>query len=308
MTAGLAFLLLLAAQADFAAIERLIGTNDFCGALSALEGTPQPGSARWHLLASKAYDGLNDPERAVREAEAALALDEKSEANHLQLAQIFLARNTPQPAYDVLSDAQRLFPDSLLVRMGRGLASKQLGRSNEAAAELSECLRRKPDWALALDALGGVYLQSSRFAELERVATDYCDRNPEDFRGWYYAAAARSGACIEDAETEKLVRRSIRLNGNFAPSRSLLGKLLASSGQVQEAIAELERAVKLRPGDATLHMRLAYVYQEAGRAADATQQFELGLELKKKGAGIGPRANLPPWQEAALKRRGPDGG
>ncbi len=206
----------------------------------------------------------------------------RAKANHLQLAQIFLARNTPQPAFEILSEAKRLFPDSLLIRLGRGLAAKQLGRSNEAAVDLLECLRRKPDWAFAFDALGGVYLQSSRFTELERVAGEYHQRNPEDFHGWYYLAAARAGAGLEDAETENLARRSILLNAGFAPSRSLLGKILAGSGRIREAIDELEYAVKLRPGDATLRMRLAYVYQEAGQVENAKHQFEMGLELQKK--------------------------
>src|ERR1700687_1390516 len=63
-----------------------------------LQGPDVPGLKERsgpHLLASKAYEGLNDPSQAVAEAEAALNLEPRSEAAHLQLGQIFLTHNTP---------------------------------------------------------------------------------------------------------------------------------------------------------------------------------------------------------------------
>jgi tetratricopeptide (TPR) repeat protein len=274
----LALLILLAV--DFTTVERLIGAGDFRGALAALQRAPERASARWHLLASKAYDGLDDPKRAVEEAEAALAIDYRNEAIHLQLAQIFLTRNTPEPAYEILSEARRLFPDSLMIRLGRGLAAKESERYDEALADLSECLRRRPDWGLALDALGAVYLHLNRASELAKVAAAHCDRNPRDFRGWYYLAEARSALGMQDGESERLVTRSIQLNPNFAASHALLAKMLADRGDTAGAIRELEQAVKLRPDHRPWHVRLANAYRDADRAADAERELAVARRLE----------------------------
>src|SRR5215218_9974782 len=81
-------------------VEALLARGEYRQALQQLSNSAER-SAPWHLLASKAYDGLNDPEKAVAEAEEALRLDPDQPANHVQLAQIFLARNTPKAAFDI---------------------------------------------------------------------------------------------------------------------------------------------------------------------------------------------------------------
>ncbi len=266
---------------DFQAIEGMITAGEYRKALSALEKMPS-SPARRHLLASKAYDGLDDPARAVAEAQAALDLEPRQESHHLQLAQIFMSRNTPQPAYEILSDAQQLFPDSLLVRLGKGLALKELLRYEEAEKELLECLRRKPDFALAFDGLGAVYLNAKRFSDGLRAAERYAQDNPADFRGYYYLAAARDGLKLEGAETEALLRRAIRIRPEFAASHALLGKVLLEGGRGQEAARSLEEAVRLRPDYSPARYHLAAAYRKLGRAQDAERELRVFSELKDK--------------------------
>src|ERR1700680_672868 len=125
-----ALLLAFAATAgETASIEAQLRTGNYQVALTKLESIPaQDRNFTWHLLASRAYDGLNDPARAVQEAQSAVSLAPRSEAAHLQLAQIFLSRNTPLPAYEILSEAATMFPNSAAVRLGIGLALKELPR------------------------------------------------------------------------------------------------------------------------------------------------------------------------------------
>ena len=97
------------------------------------------------LLASKAEDGLNDAAKAVDEAQQAIDLDPHSEPARLQLAQIFLTRNTPEAAYEIFSEALPLFPDSALIRLGAGLALNQMRRYGDAIPILKDCLKLNPD-------------------------------------------------------------------------------------------------------------------------------------------------------------------
>ncbi|MEO8128701.1 MAG: tetratricopeptide repeat protein [Bryobacteraceae bacterium] len=276
LIAGLAL-----AQNSLAPVERLISAGRYQSAAEELSRHAN-GSLQWHLLASKAYEGLGDLPRAVSEAEAALQMEPRSEAGHLQLGQIFLSHNTPLAALDIFTDAQQLFPKSFLIRLGRGLALKEIGRYEEAAGELQECLRQQPSSRIAFDGLGTALLQSSKFEELVQVSEAYSKRNPEDYRGYFYLAAAREGLALSDDVSLKLLRKSLQLNPNFAASLSLLGKILLRQNSLQEAVAALERSVALRPDHVPSHMTLATVYRKLGREKEAAREFETIREIHEK--------------------------
>jgi predicted Zn-dependent protease len=269
------------AQDTLAPVERQIAAGRYQDALEALQQNPAR-AFRWHLLASKAYEGLNDPARAVSEAEAALALEPRSEAAHLQLGQIFLSHNTPAAAFEIFSEAQQMFPDSFLVRLGRGLSLKEIGKFNEAAVELGRCVAQQPASGIAFDALATVLLHDSKFEDVLRVSETFTNRNPEDFRGYYYSAAGREGLGLPDDVTYKLVERSLSMNPNFAASMSLKGKLLLRRDAAQDAVTALERAVSLRPDHVPSHMMLANAYRKLGREADAAREFQTIRELHER--------------------------
>jgi len=147
--AVLALAAVLVADAAPESIEGRLSAGDYSGALTALASVPaQYRDTRWHLLASKAEDGLNDPAKAVAEAQQAVDLDPASEPARLQLAQIFLSRNPPEAAYEILSEAVPLFPDSALMRLGIGLALNQMRRYAEAIPVLENRLKLRPDLSL----------------------------------------------------------------------------------------------------------------------------------------------------------------
>jgi predicted Zn-dependent protease len=266
------------AQDTLAPVDRLIAAGQYHNALEALQQNPTR-AFRWHLLASKAYEGLNDPAHAVSEAEAALALDARSEAAHLQLGQIFLSHNTPGAAYEIFSEAQQMFPDSFLVRLGKGLALKEIGKFDEAAVELRRCVAQQPSSGVAFDALATVLLHDSKFEEVRKVSETFTNRNPEDFRGYYYAAAGREGLGLPEDATYKLIEKSLSLNSNFAASLSLLGKIQLRRGAAQDAAVALQRAVALRPDHVPSHMMLANAYRKMGRETEAAREFQTIREL-----------------------------
>ena len=278
-----ALLAFAGAVSEIASIEADLTASHYQAALAKLESIPvQARDSTWHLLASRAYDGVNDPAKAVQEAQEALRLAPRNEASHLQLAQIFLSRNTPLPAYEILSEAATMFPESALVRLGVGLALKELQRYDEAIQVLTECLRLKPDLGSAFDALGAVYLESNRYDDLLSAASDYTRRSPKDFRGYYYLAAAREKLQMDPAGTEALIRRSIEYNSRFAASYALLGKVLMGSGRPEPAAGALEEAIRLRPDYTPAHYYLANVYRKLGRASEASREFAAVSRLKEE--------------------------
>lgn len=281
--AVLALSAMLAAHAAPDSIESRLNAGDFSGALAALDSLPaQNRNARWHLLASKAEDGLNDPAKAVAEAQQAVNLDPASEAARLQLAQIFLSRNTPEPAYQILSEAIPAFPNSALIRLGAGLALNQMRRYADAIPILKDCLKLRPDLGPAFDALASAWLNSASYETLLKEAAEYSRAHPEDFRGFYYEASARVELALDAASAEALLRRSIQLNPNFAAAHALLGRVLVERNRTEAAIPELQEAIRLRPGYAPAHLYLANAWRKLGKADLAREESETIAKLNEE--------------------------
>lgn len=279
-----AWLLLLSFAPDttsLASVELAIARGEYRAALQQLSGIAAQ-DARWHLLASKAYDGVNNPARAVAEAEEALKMEPGNSAHHIQLAQIFLSRNTPKAALEILSEAETMFPDVFVIRLGKGLALKELQLYPEAERELQWCLVRQPSSALAFDALATVYLQENRFGDTAKLATEFLKQNATDYRGYYFLAAAREGERLPAEETSALLKRSMERNPSFAAAHALMGRMLLREGKTREAATYLKRAIELRPDLVQAHLHLARAHRALGDEAAAAREFEIVRQLKAK--------------------------
>jgi tetratricopeptide (TPR) repeat protein len=79
-------------------------------------------------------------------------------------------------------------------------------------------------------------------------------------------------------------RRSVQADGRFFGAHAVLGKLLASAGQADEAIKELEIARQQAPDSPQVHFSLATAYSLAGRKAEATQERAEFSRLRKLAA------------------------
>ena len=265
------------AFADWDAIERQITAGRPQDALVQLE-LDTNRSTRWHVLASKAYDALNDPARAVAEAEAALRLDPHSEPAHVQLGYIFLSRNTPLAAVDVFTEAERLFPESIIVRLGKGLALKELQRYDEAEKTLAACWPHP----IAFDAHATVLVQRGKFEEAKDLAKRFIEIAREDYRGYYFLAAAKDG--LQEKDARDAVFQSLERKADFAASHALLGKIQLRDGELEAAAASFEKAIKSRPGLVQAHLQLAQTYRRLGRTNEAQREFAIVRDLNEKEA------------------------
>jgi tetratricopeptide (TPR) repeat protein len=235
-----------------------------------------------HLLASQAWQALGDPAKAVSEAQAEISSSPRNLAGYLQLGQIFLQYNTPQPAVEIFSKALQVAPDSLVAHLGEGLALKGIQQFDLAEKELSLCLKLNPQMTVAFDGLAELFIESLEFEKLSGIARQYLQTNPSDYRGYYYLAAAQEHETERGQATEALLRKAIALDPGFAASYTLLGKLLLQRGSAAEAVPELEHAIHLRPDYRPAHLNLANAYRKLGRGADAARELQKVRDLNEK--------------------------
>jgi tetratricopeptide (TPR) repeat protein len=73
-----------------------------------------------------------------------------------------------------------------------------------------------------------------------------------------------------------------KLNAGLAEPYFGLGRCLLDSDRAADAVAPLEMAAKLAPGNPTIHLNLAHAYQEVGRREDAAREFALQKSTSEK--------------------------
>lgn len=86
-------------------------------------------------------------------------------------------------------------------------------------------------------------------------------------------------------------RAALQVNPNHIEARKGVSEFYITHGanyrqqhQLQEAIQELQEAVKVDPGSVTAHMELGQAYEEAGRGADALQAYQDAVTAEPKNA------------------------
>jgi len=105
----------------------------------------QPSALAYQVASERAAFFRGTPDRALAEAERAIALDENDPAGHLAMANALLKANRSDEAIGSMQQAMRLdphYPAFYLTRLGR--AQFDQGSYQQAAATLEQSIERNP--------------------------------------------------------------------------------------------------------------------------------------------------------------------
>lgn len=172
----------------------------------------------------------------------------------------------------IYRDPESLWTDTLRRNPRAWIALNNLGgwllregRTEEAAARLSEAVRIKPDYAEASNNLG---LALFRLGRLDEAASAYeaaLRFEPRQAASHYNLGNTRAvqGRLAEAAEH---FRAAVTLDPSDAIAWRDLGRALALQGRMEEAVEPLRTAVRARPDDAETARELAYVVAATARA------------------------------------------
>lgn len=136
-------------------------------------------------------------------------------------------------------------PPPLATRFSEGVEALKAGQLDRAEAAFKDVLTRGGDRAFVRHNLGIVHQQQNQ----------------------HLAALAQ-------------FRAAARLDPAFGPARLLAGSSLLALGRADEAVTELEHAVRLLPGEKSAHLKLADACEQAGNIPCLVRQSRLlaGLE------------------------------
>jgi tetratricopeptide (TPR) repeat protein len=259
------------------------------GSLLKAEAGGQEKAEAHHLL-GETDEKLGDLLEAVRELQRAAELD-PSEPNLFDWGSELLLHSAAEPAVEVFTKGNRLFPQSVRMLTALGASLYVLGSPEKAAqrlCEASDLNPRDPDPYLfmgkmqATEAIppGEIAERLERFAKL----------HPENaLANYYYAVSlwkARNSAGDQGdlGQIELLLTKAAQLDPKLGDAYLQMGMVYAEEKDMAKAIASYQQAITATPDLAVAHYHLAQAYRQQGESVKAQAEMELYEKISKANA------------------------
>jgi tetratricopeptide (TPR) repeat protein len=231
-----------------------------------------------------------DAVETVREYQRAAEAN-PTESNFFNWGAELLVHHAIEPAIEVFSKGNRLFPQSGRMLVGLGVAWYAQGSYDQAAQRLcqaSDLNAKDPNPYLFLGKIQSVeHAQSQGLVErLERFAS----LDPQNaLANYYYAVSLWKGRKgPEDNETlarsQSLLEKAIHLDPTLGSAYVQLGILDAERKDFAGAMAAYQKAIEVSPEDEEAHYRLAQLYRRTGEKSKAEKEVQIYDALSKKAA------------------------
>jgi tetratricopeptide (TPR) repeat protein len=154
----------------------------------------------------------------------------------------------------------------------------------DSAAYARLAIERKPDCEGAYNILGRAYFASDRFEEAAMIVEQALEANGDDYNTYipYRVSLERLGRKAEALKVRERQTRALERQLELVPddvrARILLSVGYAHVGRTDDAIAQLQRAVQLRPNDGNTLYNATCVYGILDRKADALEMLARAIK------------------------------
>jgi len=244
--------------------------------------------AELHHLLGSTEEKLGNSLEAVGQYQRAAELD-PSEANLFDWGAELLLHRAPEPAVEVFSKGNQLFPHSARMLVALGVAWYSRGSYEQAAACLCQASDVNPDDPNPYLFLGK--LQDLGAAASDHRITERLERFAQLQPGnalatYYYAVSLWKGRRSQDTETsaqvESMLQRAVGLDPKLGPAYLQLGILYSERNDLAKAISAYEKAIEVDPQLKTAHYRLAQAYRQTGEKLKAEHELLVFEQLSKE--------------------------
>jgi tetratricopeptide (TPR) repeat protein len=249
----------------------------------------QKQQAELHQLLGDVYEKLGNPLEAVREYQSAAELD-PSEPNLFDWGADLLLHRAFEPAIEVFTKGNRLFPRSVRMLIGLGVAWYARGAYERAAQRLCEASDLNPDNLTPYLFMGKMEsVETTRSACMVEKLARFATLHPENaLANYYYALSLSRRDSAQDAsrlaQAQSLLEKAVRLDPKLGAAYLQLGILDSNRGAFPEAIASYQKAITANPGLEQAHYRLAQAYSRTGESSKAQAELQAYEQLSKKTA------------------------
>jgi tetratricopeptide (TPR) repeat protein len=243
-----------------------------------------------HHLLGMVCENLGNPLEAVHEYQRAADLD-PSETNLFDWGTELLVHRAAEPAIEVFTKGNRLFPRSVRMLTALGAAWYESGSYEKAVQSLIEASDLDPTNPNPYLFMGKMQateaVQSTAVTERLQL---FAKLHPENaLANYYYAvtlwkAHASSGDAAARAQVKSLLLKSVELDPKLAPGYLQLGIVYADEKDLTQGILAYQRAITIDPNLEQGHYRLAQAYRQAGQTAKASDELQLYQKIARQNA------------------------
>src|SRR5262249_20895391 len=202
-----------------------------------------------------------------------------------------LLHHAPEPAIEVFSKGNGLFPSSARILLGLAAAYFARGALTEAVFASCQASDVNPNDPVPYRFLGKIeQAQNTPSAELVEKLRRFLMLQPGSAEANYLYASGlwKLNQASPDkrnaGEVESLLKAAIQINPSYAAAELQLGALHSDLGEYRLAIAHFQNAVALDPELEQAHFRLAQAYRQNGDPDKAKQELRLYDQLAKQSA------------------------
>ena len=207
-----------------------------------------------------------------------LRSDSRNPGLHYQLGLLYESQNDFLKAIGKYREAFRLDSSSEDPALALAAILSHCGQNRGAAEVLQSFLRTSPDSLRGIRLLCRVYLQEAEFDPALELANRYVGLDPRDSYGHYLRGVSLNGLSQFEKSRQGL-ERSVELNPSFADAYLRLGLLYSRDySTFPRAVENLLKAMKLGVTRPDVHKDLGFVLLKLGRYQEAIEELELALK------------------------------
>ncbi|MGD0568025.1 MAG: carboxypeptidase regulatory-like domain-containing protein [Candidatus Sulfotelmatobacter sp.] len=251
--------------------------------------TDESGAGRHHLLA-EADERQGNPVEAVREYQRAAELN-PSESNLFDWGSELLLHRAPEPAIEVFTNGNRIFPNSVRLLIGLGASWYALGSYDKAAERLCQASDLNPDDLTPYLFMGKMQAVEATESDgvVERLAR-FVRLHPQNALANYYYAVGlwKRRKSPEDAaevdQVKALLQKAVHLDPKLGPGFLQLGILYSEQKNLPGAVAAYQQAIRVTPELEEAHYRLAQAYRQTGETSKAQAELQVYARISKEKA------------------------
>lgn len=236
---------------------------------------------RAHLLHAEILDTLDRPGEAVRAYTKAQESAETAVMATAALARRLLDRDELDAAGLALRHPHVAGDTSPTLLAMRG---ELAGRQHHYAEAVELLTRATADGSFTLPArlwLGRAQLETGRHEAAGRTFASLASDEPDRPEGWYWQGIV----ALRELDPERavpLLQQSIAVDASFVPAFEDLGVALANQQRVDDAVAILSEAVRLKATSGRAHFLLAVCHAKRDHRAAAITALKRAVALDRK--------------------------
>jgi len=246
-----------------------------------------------HLLAD-VQEKLGNSLDAVREYQRAAELD-SSEPYLFDWGSELLLHHAPEPALEVFTKGNHLFPHSMRMLLGLGAAYFASDYSDQAVQRISQASDLNPNDPVPYLFLGKMQsAENLPSDELVEKLHRFITLHPESAQANYYYAVSLwkrrnttqdiSSDSAVATQIESLLNQAVHLDPKFGAAYLQLGILHSEQRNFTQAISDYRQAIQISPEMEEAHYRLAQAYRQTGETEKAKAELQSYTQTAKESA------------------------